>query len=994
MTLLDIIKESSNWDDVYDGLQDLSRSAVNSGNENKVGRLFEDFCKCYFLEEPSVNHEYKNVWLLEEIPSEIMRYLVSEFNLHANADRGIDLVLQRYDGQYIAVQCKFRSDQDAILHRKHDDLHELFSEAKLMHHRMIFTNSSGLDHESLRRETALTIISLNDLRELTDETIRSIENLISNKAVIKQKLDEPRSDQSEVLDKVISGFKSFDRGQLILPCGYGKTLMSLWIHQKLESNHTLVLVPSLALLRQTKKKWHSQIEEYIPYISVCSEKDINMDEDNAMCSINDIGGDVSTDVNIVNDFLLRNKRSIVYCTYQSLSVIKDALSGTNFIFDLAICDEAHKTAGDKKQKFALIHDASAIPVTKRLYMTATPKVLSQKLKKNEAEDCKYACDMSNPEIYGPEFYRMSFGKAIEQGILVDYEIWAIGVNDEEVGRIIRERLYVKEGLSADEIANNYALEKFMKERGAAHAITFHSTIKCAKEFAERHRDISDAASCHVSGKLSTNSRNKEIEIFKNAKSAVITNARCLTEGVDMPHVDTVYFCDPKNSLIDIVQASGRALRTSKCGGKVKEKGYIVVPIFHNQGEKLEDVVSQSNFNNLVTIVKAMCAQDERLNDEINSLRIGKGLRIAARKANGVLNMDSKIIKVDGFECDISDRIILEMIDRVSASWYEHYGRLKEHYMRFGNAEYETLSGWISNQRKMYANKQLSEERVELLNKIGFSWNIFDDRWIANYQLLKQFFDEFGHTDLSKQTAEVYKKLAGWCNTQRSLKKNGILPIDRIERLELINFEWEPLKFMWNKQYYKLKKCYEKTGSIQEILSKDPALKKWTIEQRGRLNAGKISQEQEDKLIAIQFSTDLKSDIWEQKVEMLIKFKEDNGHVNVPHSKGKISELSTWCVEQRTRYKQRKLSAKRIEILESIGFVFNRMDAKWIIGYNALINFVNEFGHSNVPCSYKKDGASLGNWVSMQRKQRKNAKLSSERIVKLDQIGFFWEVKKK
>ena len=285
-----------------------------------------------------------------------------------------------------------------------------------------------------------------------------------------------------------------------------------------------------------------------------------------------------------------------------------------------ICDEAHKTAGSKETEFSIIHNNKKIPVRKRLYMTATPRIVSEVVKSRYGKDIiKKLADMNDIDVFGAEFHRMSFAEAINRKILVDYKIIAIGVTDKEIKKAIRERQFVSKNnrsIPVDEIANNYALQKVMKKYKANHAITFHSSVSRAKMFLERHQEIFPGIYAdHVNGKQTTNDRSLKLDEFRNEKTAIMTNARCLTEGIDIPAIDCVYFCDPKYSKIDIVQASGRALRQPQDGNK-KKYGYIVVPIFHREKRKLEQAIDESVFKSILNVVRALADQDERLEEEI------------------------------------------------------------------------------------------------------------------------------------------------------------------------------------------------------------------------------------------------------------------------------------------------------------------------------------------------------------------------------------------
>lgn len=234
-------------------------------------------------------------------------------------------------------------------------------------------------------------------------------------------------------------------------------------------------------------------------------------------------------------------------------------------------------------------------------MTATPRIRSRNLKVKDDEE-ELIADMSNQEIYGPIFYRMSFKEAIDLGILVDYKIIAIGVSDAELQKAILNRHFADhKGETVEDYANNYALQKLMGKYPATHAITFHSTVKRAKSFKDRHQKLApEVYTDHVSGMQTTNTRNLIMDAFRNAQKGVVTNARCLTEGIDVPTIDAVYFCDP-NPIIDIVQASGRALRKAK--HRTSHWALSLFRIYHKDKELLQEYIQSGPYKKLVDIVR-------------------------------------------------------------------------------------------------------------------------------------------------------------------------------------------------------------------------------------------------------------------------------------------------------------------------------------------------------------------------------------------------------
>ena len=422
---------------------------------------------------------------------------------------------------------------------------------------------------------------------------------------------KPREDQVEAIKEVHEGFQEHNRGQLILPCGTGKTLTGLWIKEKEQSKKTLVCVPSLALVKQTKDSWQAQKTKDFDYLCICSDKDVEDKDDSIKLKATEIdqnGSRVTTNPQDIKKFLDKKGDQVVYCTYQSLPKLIEAMANTKHKFDLALMDEAHKTTGMMGDLFTLIHDDTNVPIEKRLYMTATPKIASDR-DTNQYGDL--LADMSNESIYGPEFYRMSFAQAIDKGILSDYKIIAVGVTDADIKATHQQP---KNDNEYQDLVNNIALEKVMKKHKANHALTFHSRVARAEAFQQAHSKLYPRVfSQHVSGKQNTEERKKIMDRFAAIQvpnRAVLSNAKCLTEGIDIPAIDLVYFCDPKNSTVDIVQAAGRAFR--KNPKKPNKIGYIVVPILHGKEENLDHAIKSSRFKNLLKVIRALADHDERL----------------------------------------------------------------------------------------------------------------------------------------------------------------------------------------------------------------------------------------------------------------------------------------------------------------------------------------------------------------------------------------------
>ncbi|MEP0713165.1 MAG: DEAD/DEAH box helicase family protein, partial [Algoriphagus sp.] len=646
--LLELLNGVDNWSDLKPKLEQFNTSQTETTTKKTLaGKVFEVFAKYYFQTEPKKTELYENVWFYDDVPLEIKQQLRLP-----SVDHGIDILLQDYEKRFYAVQCKFKNDETKSLSWSGDKIANVFALGTNCDKVIVFTNVSDITQVAKSFEQKFELIAFDELISIEEDIFENIFLLAKGNQPKELEKYSPQPHQEIAITKVLEHFRTNERGQLILPCGAGKSLTSLWIKEDINPETTLVLVPSLALLKQIKNNWSRHKNDHFKYLCVCSEKDIDKDQQDAVnVHTYEIGGPVTTDPLDVKAFLMKSGNKVIYSTYQSIGVISDACRLVDeFQIDLVICDEAHRTAGSKnKNTFTLVHDNANIPALKRLYMTATPKVVSTKLKTRLGEDYELLCDMSNPDVYGLEAFRMSFGQAIDEGILVDYKIIGIGVTDKQIKKFIEERNFIGE-ISIDELAHNFALDLVMNKYKAFHAISFHSKVKFAQDFAIRHKQFFETIfSESVNGKQTTTYRARVLRDFKNSEIGLVTNARCLTEGVDVPTIDLIYFCDPKTSKIDIVQASGRALRTNKA--KNKELGFIVVPIFHHIDEDVEkEIKKKPIFDHLIQVIRSLCDQDERLQAEINDIAFKKG-----KKSNSKIQIDfsddetEKIVKLEGLE---------------------------------------------------------------------------------------------------------------------------------------------------------------------------------------------------------------------------------------------------------------------------------------------------------------------------------------------------------
>ena len=824
-------------------------------------------------------------------------------------DYGVDLVLEDLHGLFFVVQCKYKNDENSRLNWSQDKIANLFATCPGADGFIVFSNAGNLDTHSKTRQTNFTFYSVSDLIELEPATLKNISQALKGLATEPFRHYEPKPHQHAAIENCVHRFESESIGQLILPCGAGKTLTALWIKEKLNAKRTLVLVPSLSLLRQIKNEWFKQRKIKYNYICVCSESDIDSDNtDSVVAHTFEVDKNVSTDPQKIRQFLqVQDEALIIFSTYHSLPTIAAAIADNDFVFDITFCDEAHKTAGIGVDQFSLVHNNLKVPSLKRLYMTATPRIVKESLYKKIGDDLSYVYDMNDPKVFGSEFYRMTFKDAIEQDILVDYQIIVIGVNHEDLVDGIRDRKFIDETTTLDELANNYALDNVMRNYNANHALTFHSKIKLAEKFKNRHAALFPEVTCYfVSGEQPTSIRNLILNNFKESKKAIVSNARCLTEGVDVPAIDLVYFCDPKNSKIDIVQAVGRALRKKEG----KKTGYIVVPVFHEKSAEVEQSIDTSSFKNLLQVIRALCDQDERLQEEINSVAYGKGAR-----NNTLLNFMPKPVGeigniiFGGFEEELKKQLFDQVINKTSNNWDVWFLELQD-FLRIHN-EYPTeiknkeLYRWVVLQRTTKNKNQLHPDKIKKLDAIDFFWESKAYNWEQQYEQLVKWkienpAEKFPPTYDRKNKNSLESKLGIFIQQVRQAHKNYELDDYWLNKMNTLKISFDSRKDEWDKYYLRISELLLTTSEITpESIGKNEY--QWVLRHKRKYDKNELSEYEACKIEELKLERFFES--WDTKFELVEKWLLENRRFP---TKTTNKTLYQWLMSQRLSYKNGNL----------------------------------------------------------------------------------------
>ena len=964
-------------------------SALFETNTKAQGDAFEIFVEAYLATQPIL--QCQETWLVGDIPVEIRE----ELNL-PNDSKGIDGVYKTMLDGLVPYQVKFRSNRPAL---GFNEVAPFLGITEKATDRLLITNCDTVAID-VQNRTGIRSLRGVDFDQLSDEDFTVIENWLKQKPN-KRKSLTPDPYQVEALTNIARHLEVNDRGTVVMACGTGKTLVALWAVEQSKAKSILVLVPSLTLLQQTLEEWsvHNSWGKDFSYLCVCSDPSVNLKNDEIEIDPSDVPFRIDTDPEIVRRYLAQDndKTRIVFSTYQSSQVVSQATKGV-FEFDMAVLDEAHKTTGSAEGRFALALKDENIQIKKRLFLTATPKHYDI-TKRDKDGEFKFV-SMDDEAVYGKRAHTLTFGDAAAKGIICPYKVVITLIDKQQVDDFaLKNGITIVEGdsVKAKWVASQIAVSSAIKHTNATKIITFHSRVKTAQEFASEEvygikKFIENFEVFHVHGKQKSNERKDTISKFKKSNRSIITNAKCLTEGVDVPAVDMVAFVDPRHSKIDIAQAVGRAMRKPRGGDKTV--GYIVVPIFAKDTSEhsLEKAIKSEDFDDVALVLNALLEQDEELVEIIRELKEakGKGEVFDAQKLKDKIELIGPSIRIN----ELANSIYIEAVNRLGKSWDELFGLLIKFINREGHCLVPQryvengirLGQWVSVQRQ---NKNtLSKERQFRLNEIGFVWDQLSNQWEEGYRHLINFNELHGHCLVPKNYLEKGYKLGQWIGVQRATY--DILSQERKFRLNELGFIWDTLEYQWQEGFTYLVKFKELNGHClvpQKYLQNNFKLGYWVSTQR----QNKDAQTDERKLLLdeLGFIWDQLTFQWEEGFSYLLKFKKREGHCNVLYNYLESGyKLGGWVTHQRSN--EKNLTEQRKNLLNEIGFIWKSFDQKWEEGFNYLVKFYEREGHCKVPNKYLENDFKLGFWVSNQRARTTQIALSEERKIRLSKLGFVWD----
>jgi superfamily II DNA or RNA helicase len=814
-----------------------------------------------------------------------------------------------------------------------------------------------------------------------------------------------------------------------MACGTGKTLVGLLVAETLEAERTLVLVPSLSLLAQTLREWTANSEQEFEFLAVCSDETV-VGEDAVVSTTSELGFPVTTDPAQIASFLASDSiRGVVFATYQSSPRIADAARLGVPSFDLVIADESHRCAGPEAGVFATVLDDARIPARRRLFMTATPKYYTERLLREAGELEFGIASMDDQAMFGPVFYRLAFGEAIANDLLSDYQVVVVGVSDSTYREYAENGAFVTtDGATvtdARSLASQLGLLRAMAAYDLRRVVSFHSRIASAQTFSstieavcewlpDDRRPSGRLWARHVSGQMSSGERDRRLEELRTVgpdQRGLLSSARCLAEGVDVPTLDGIAFIEPRRSQIDIVQAVGRAIRKARD----KTIGTVVIPVFVDQTSDPGAVVEASEFERVWQVLKALRAHDETLGEELDELR-----RELGRRKTTVTGRPNKIrldLPVSVGE-DFARAFDVRLVTETTSTWEFWYGLLERFVDREGHAQVPLgnppghledgyrLGQWVAVQRKLHKRLILDPRRRQLLELLpGWTWAPFASRWEEGYARLEAFGAREGHTRVPTSHQEDGFPLGRWVAGQRGQRRQQKLSPDRLAQLEALpGWVWNRFEASWEDGFALLRAYVAKEGHARPATSHREQgflLGSWCSDQRKQYKRGNLDPEKANRLEGLpgwvwRSGTELAPRrSWEQAYHLLERFAEHAGHTRVPSIH--IEEgfrLGPWVADQRKAHRQDKLSVERTTLLESLpGWRWSHEISRtaWEEALSHLERFVAREGHALVPQQHVEAGLKLGHWTGRQRAEFAEGALAEQRARRLESIpGWTWD----
>ena len=652
----------------------LKQYQIASEAEREKGTYFEELILLYFKNEASYKDLYSDVWMYSDW---------ADLQNLDKRDTGIDLVAKtRGTDEYHAIQCKFYAEDYRVQKSDIDSFFTASGKRPFTHRLIVTTTNNWSEHADEAMRDQQIPVSKIDLNALENSQI-DWSKYQSKQAITLKAKKSLREHQTSALKAVTAGLSTADRGKLIMACGTGKTFTSLKIAEQIagKGKRVLFLVPSLSLLSQTLTEWTQETETPLHSFAVCSDSDVGKkrkaDDDVVQTFTHELRYPATTNAMRLADEMQKRHdsehMSVVFSTYHSIDVIHKAQHEYNLAnFDLIICDEGHRTTGatfgdDDESNFVRVHDANYIKASNRLYMTATPRIYGEMAKATAEREDVALCSMDDEAIYGKELYVISFSEAVRRGLLVDYKVIVLAMDENHINARLQSLLADENNsLKVDDAAKIVGCWKALSKQGTHEslvgdtapmrkAVAFCQVIEPSKgakvhkvssknianmfsEVVEAYKQSEIESSfetvalppsltlkCeanHVDGSMNASIKDEKLNWLKAEADAdtcrILSNVRCLSEGVDVPALDAVLFLTPRNSQVDVVQSVGRVMRNAEG----KKRGYVILPVVIPANVAPHDALNDNKTYKVVwQVLQALRSHDDRFDAMINKTEL-------------------------------------------------------------------------------------------------------------------------------------------------------------------------------------------------------------------------------------------------------------------------------------------------------------------------------------------------------------------------------------
>ncbi|MEU8926978.1 Helicase associated domain protein [Kitasatospora sp. NPDC048545] len=762
------------------------------------------------------------------------------------------------------------------------------------------------------------------------------------------------------------------RATVQMATGSGKSFVGAAAGQKLAPHGAvLVVVPTLDLLLQMIGAWKAAGRAGAMY---------------AVCSLTQgalpLGVRGSTNGVQIADWLTEageGRRPVtLFATYASVGALKDAYQAGPAVLGkevpplaLMVCDEAHRASGSLEKTWTVVHDQDKIPALRRLYMTATPRIWAPPKAAVRRREGAYqplpddlVCSMSDSRVFGKTIFSLGLAEAIDRKLLAPFEVVVLELRDPESDRKAAKRQPLPWGPGVGEDENGEedqvrperlaaiqaGLIKTAVERQLGRVITFHSRTIEARYFAETlgqtaerlHEEDPEKYPEEVwaqwlSGEHSVDYRKETIQGFGTAQEkeglahAFLVNCKVLGEGVDIPNADAVLL-QGRGSMVDIVQAIGRALRMKPGEGKVAS---LIVPVFLKAGEESGDLLESDSYAPLIKILTALRAHDAKVVENL-AVPQKSGKRTTGRSAEAVAAPGEGEVTPEGtpaftlpvrFQDPVDPNVLALFVSlrvltgeneawRVGIGharrWFEEHGSLDMPYSTMvGEDDSFPLGRWLSDRRGEYSEGTLARHRVGMLDDLGMVWSVSELRFETGLDWARVWAKEhFGSLAAPTRAAVGGFGVGAWLASMRlaaSLPEGeeGALEADKRRRLEEIDPWWNPTwPVTWQRAYVAARAWWlECDGRVDWPAL--PADTEFEGEQLGKFIARvraewpTLEQDQRDLLTALGIEEDPElvtareaaaakpktshADRFQQGLEALAAFVEREGHARVPRA---------------------------------------------------------------------------------------------------------------